>query len=136
MDQCDVLIVDDDYSVRDSLRFILTEVIGLSVQEASSGKEGLARLSELRPRVVLLDLKMPILNGQSVIDAMQSTPDLAGIPVVIMSGTDECPLPVLQKPFSLAGLITTLTPYFPGISASRDSLAATSPSAAARHSGR
>ena len=64
MDVTRLLIVDDDPLVRSALTFMLggqpdLEVVG----EAGDGGEGVARAEELRPDVVLMDIRMPRLNG-------------------------------------------------------------------------
>jgi len=78
-----VLVVDDEGDIRSSLRMIL-EYEGYGVAEASSGEEALAKLENDRPDAVLLDIKMPRMDGLEILARVkQSDPAL---PVVVVSG--------------------------------------------------
>jgi two-component system chemotaxis response regulator CheY len=80
-----VLIVDDDYSIRETLQEAV-EYSGYSVITAANGKEGLEKMKTgNRPSLVLLDLKMPIMNGREFLDAVQSDASLSSVPVVVIS---------------------------------------------------
>ena len=61
-----VLVVDDEDDIRSSLRMIL-EYEGMQVIEQASGGEALKKLDGLRPDVVLLDIKMPRMDGLEVL---------------------------------------------------------------------
>ena len=78
-----VLVVDDEASIRDSLRMIL-EYEGYRVDEAASGAEALARAAEGRPDAVLLDVKMPEMDGLEVLSAFRERG--YEMPVLIISG--------------------------------------------------
>lgn len=110
--ECEVLIVDDDPDIRDSLCCLLTD-LGLSVQEAADGREALRRLSALCPLVVMLDMSMPGVAGEDLIEAIRSSPGLSRIPVIRMTGRDGVPPPALFKPFSLDHVVDQLAPYVP-----------------------
>ena len=78
-----VLVVDDESDIRSSLRMIL-EYEGYAFSEASSGEEALNRLETDRPDAVLLDIKMPRMDGLEILARVkQSEP---GLPVVVISG--------------------------------------------------
>jgi CheY-like chemotaxis protein len=83
-----VLVVDDDAAVRRAVaRFLRAE--GLGVVEASNGEEGLSRLREADGvAAILLDLRMPIMDGWAFRRQQRLEPAIANIPVVIMSGAD------------------------------------------------
>jgi CheY-like chemotaxis protein len=87
-DQPSVLVVDDDSAVRRAVaRFLRAE--GLAVLEASNGEEGLTRLREAGDvSAILLDLRMPIMDGWTFRRQQRLDPSIADIPVVIMSGAD------------------------------------------------
>ncbi len=83
-----VLVVDDDNAARDLLtRFLERE--GFAVRAARDGREGLALARRHRPRVVLLDIEMPELDGWSMLRAMRSDPALGGTPVIMVSVLHE-----------------------------------------------
>lgn len=83
---CGVLVVDDDRSLREGL-IELFRMEGIPARGAANGLEALSLLSKgLRPRVILLDLDMPGLNGWGVVEGMSRHPELDEIPVLIMSG--------------------------------------------------
>jgi CheY-like chemotaxis protein len=68
-----VLVVDDEFGIVDVLETILTDE-GYRVLTACNGKQGLVRLAEERPDVVLLDLMMPILGGAGMLREMAAVP--------------------------------------------------------------
>ncbi len=83
-----VLVVDDDPAARDLLsRFLERE--GFSVRTASDGRTGLDLARALRPRVILLDVLLPGMDGWSVLAALRADPELASIPVVIETVVGE-----------------------------------------------
>ena len=70
-DTTNVLIVDDEPPARSRLRQLLTEIPGFSVAaEASHGEEALQIASEMRPDIMLLDIRMPGLDGLQVASHM------------------------------------------------------------------
>lgn len=80
-----VLIIDDDEELRDAIADLLTEE-GLVVATAGNGREGLDRLHDgEHPRLILLDLLMPVMNGWQFCEAKNADPQLAPIPVVALS---------------------------------------------------
>ncbi len=78
-----VLVVDDDASIRDSLRMIL-EFEGYRVEEAPSGPAALARVGDSLPEAVLLDIKMPEMDGLAVLRAFRERG--YDMPVLMISG--------------------------------------------------
>jgi adenylate cyclase len=83
-----ILVVDDDQTVRDVVRRYL-ERGGFSVTSADGGQEGLRLARELDPAAITLDIKMPDLDGWTVLAAIKGDPTLAHIPVVLMTILDE-----------------------------------------------
>lgn len=79
-----VLVVDDDESTRRLLRFEL-EPYGLTVLEASDGREALAVARDQAPDAVLLDVVMPRLDGWGTLRALKSSPETRSIPVIVHS---------------------------------------------------
>ncbi|WP_437725616.1 response regulator [Sorangium sp. So ce861] len=78
------LVVEDAPVARELLSGIL-RAIGLRVEEASDGREGLARARAAPPDVVLTDIEMPYMNGLEMVAELRRTPALAGVPVVVLT---------------------------------------------------
>jgi two-component system cell cycle response regulator DivK len=80
-----VLIVDDHRSFRSLARRLLEaegyEVVG----EATDGASALAEVNRLRPRVVLLDIQLPDMDGLSALGQLRAEPEMAAIPVVALT---------------------------------------------------
>ena len=83
-----VLVVDDERLNRSILRAALGKE-GHDVVEAADGREALDRLAEGGADVVLLDIVMPVMDGYETLAAIKADPDLAHVPVIIISGVDE-----------------------------------------------
>lgn len=79
-----VLVVEDDRDIRDTLRELL-ELDGWPVVTARDGAEGLARMREVRPGLVLLDLLMPGMSGAEVCRQRAVDPLLRAIPVALIT---------------------------------------------------
>jgi CheY-like chemotaxis protein len=96
-----VLLVDDDQDVLDALAELLSDE-GFEVAEAHNGCEALDLMRGAPPALVLLDLMMPVMSGLEFLERKSRDPELAPIPVVIISGISiEMPddLPIIRKPF-------------------------------------
>jgi len=78
-----VLVVDDESSIRESLRMIL-EFEGYRVDEASTGSQALVKLSERPPDAVILDIKMPEMDGLELLRALRERG--YDVPVLMISG--------------------------------------------------
>jgi len=87
-----ILIIDDDPIVLDLMRRSLTRQGAepqFTIETASGGAEGLARARQLKPDVITLDLMMPGKDGWSVLSDLKADPELANIPVVLVSILDN-----------------------------------------------
>src|SRR5262252_9749154 len=83
-----VLVIDDDATARELIAdHLKTE--GFSVVTAEGGVEGLKLAKELRPTAITLDVIMPDLDGWSVLTALRQDPQLAEIPVIMITIVDE-----------------------------------------------
>jgi CheY-like chemotaxis protein len=110
-----ILVVDDDLDVRRLLESCLTAE-GYDVVTAANGWEALQRLETCRPSIILLDLMMPVMDGETFRGHQQREPALQQIPVVCLSakhdartiaaqlGAMEC----FQKPFDLDCLVAAV----------------------------
>jgi len=110
-----ILIVDDDEDVREAVSTAL-EGAGYRTAEAEDGREALAfmRNAEDKPALLLLDLMMPSMDGWQLRAKLRSDPELAAIPIVIMTAhagvlravSDVRPeTPVLPKPLDVERLL-------------------------------
>lgn len=115
-----VLVVDDDVAIREMLARAL-DLEGFVAIEAGNGQEALARLrSKPRPGVILLDLRMPVMDGWAFRRAQLADRRLAPIPVVILSGADAHrfseieAVAAFEKPVAIADLIDRLRQFFEG----------------------
>jgi CheY-like chemotaxis protein len=96
-----ILVVDDDAAIRESLADVLADE-GYSVITATNGIDALEKLraqGKARPCVILLDLMMPLMNGQQFYAEQQLDPLLASIPVVVISADSN----VKQKAVPFGG---------------------------------
>jgi two-component system, NtrC family, nitrogen regulation response regulator NtrX len=110
-----ILVIDDEAAIRDSLRMIL-EYEGYGFTGAASGQDGIALVQRDRPDLVLLDIKMPGMDGMDVLRKLRALDD--GLPVVMISGHGTTSTAVeaiksgaldfLDKPLSSERVILTL----------------------------
>jgi two-component system response regulator FixJ len=107
-----VTVVDDDQQVRESLA-ALVQSIGVEVECYASGRDFLDGYSHARPGVIVLDLRMPQLSGQEVLDELAAR--RIRVPVIMMTGHGDIPAAVaalksgavdfLEKPYRAATLL-------------------------------
>ena len=112
-----VLLIDDDEDIREALGELL-RAEGFSVATARNGREALSWLREQHPAscIVLLDLMMPVMDGNEFLRAKKADPALAPLPVVIISASssrlslDDRPgvKAVVSKPIEMPLLMAAL----------------------------
>jgi two-component system nitrogen regulation response regulator NtrX len=110
-----ILVVDDEAAIRDSLRMTL-EYEGYDFLGAATGQEGLALVEREAPDLVLLDVKMPGMDGLEVLDRLRSMND--ALPVVVISGhgtistaveaTKKGAFDFIEKPFASERVLVSL----------------------------
>jgi CheY-like chemotaxis protein len=83
-----VLVVDDEWVIANTVAAVLSDA-GYHVLIAANGRQGLERLAEERPDIILLDVMMPVLDGPGMLQAMAKYPALQDLPVVLMSSLPE-----------------------------------------------
>jgi PAS domain S-box-containing protein len=83
-----ILVIDDDSVTRALLKNYLTQ-FGYAVAAAAGGKEGLRLARKLRPDAIVLDVKMPNIDGWKVLSLLKGDSLLADIPVVMISVEDQ-----------------------------------------------
>ena len=111
-----ILIVDDDAAAVDSLAQILTDE-GYRVSSATNGKEALVYLRGApAPRVIILDLFMPEMDGWEFRREQLRDPNLSSIPVVVMTGASiyagiDANV-IVHKPLDVDRFISLVQRYF------------------------
>jgi two-component system, chemotaxis family, chemotaxis protein CheY len=95
-----VLVVDDSAVMRNMVIRVL-RLTGLSlgeVYQASNGQEGLDFLKSNWIDLALVDINMPVMNGEQMIDHVRQDPDIASTPIVVISTeTSQARIDLLQR---------------------------------------
>ncbi|HIC94253.1 MAG TPA: response regulator [Anaerolineae bacterium] len=109
-----ILVVDDDRNLLRLFEYVLQKA-GFTVITAMDGERGLELALAERPDLVMLDLKMPKLDGMEVLRKLKADPSTAAIPVVVITASaqkadaeralQEGAVGYLVKPFRIAELI-------------------------------
>lgn len=108
-----ILVVEDEVSLLQLLTLVLTKE-GYEVHACQTGREAIARMKELHPHLVLLDVMLPGLDGRAIASIMEQDDELSGIPVIVTSALVESahmfqPFPQVKdfcaKPFVLKELV-------------------------------
>src|SRR5438876_202743 len=110
-----ILVIDDEVAIRDSLRMML-EYEGYDFVGAATGQEGLALAEREAPDLVLLDVKMPGMDGLEVLDRLRSMNET--LPIVVISGhgtistaveaTKKGAFDFIEKPFASERVLVSL----------------------------
>ena len=108
-----ILIVEDELTILQLLTMVLAKE-GYEVHTCQTGRDAIARMKEVRPHLVLLDVMLPGLDGRAVASIMEQDDELSGIPVIVTSALVESehmfqPFPQVKafcaKPFVLKELV-------------------------------
>lgn len=111
-----ILVVDDDPDIRATVREIL-DLEGCDVAAASNGLEALEQIESSPPCVVLLDMRMPMLDGWGVARELRARG--VGVPIVVMTAAQDAGRwareiaadAVLAKPFELDDLLNVVSRF-------------------------
>jgi CheY-like chemotaxis protein len=110
-----LLIVDDEVDLLESLSDAFTDA-GYVVRTAVNGKDALEKLPLMgRPCALILDLVMPIMNGNELYARMKADPRYSDIPVLVStSDPSRCPsgVPYMRKPVNLDVMFETVNRLF------------------------
>lgn len=116
-----VLVVEDDEDVSDAIAGALEDA-GYAVSVAENGAVALEQLhaEDEYPGLVLLDLMMPVMDGEELLHRLQEEPALAGIPVVILTADASVAGAAerlgaragVRKPISLSELLSVVSSHF------------------------
>ncbi len=83
-----ILLVDDEPNIRETVAFIL-EAEGYDVDTAVDGVDGLEKVRQVKPKLVLLDVMMPRMDGYEVCQAIRADPSLAGVFILILTAKGQ-----------------------------------------------
>jgi len=114
MEKSTVLVVDDDPNTLDSVRDILSHA-GFAVDTAATGRDALGRLlDERQPSVIVLDIRMPVMDGRQFLTIVRAYHRLAAIPVIVLTAVELAPEltesveVVMRKPFRPGELVANV----------------------------
>jgi len=119
--ELDVLVVEDEPDVRTTLSDLIG-AFGYQSAEAANGVEALHALRRSRPRLVLLDLMMPVMDGWEFRRQQQANPAVADVPVIVLSALDQSraanvnAAAFLKKPLDFDRLLELVRRYCPDAS--------------------
>ena len=110
-----VLIIDDEPGIIEIVQTNL-EAEGYNVQAAENGLLGFQKIKEAQPDLVILDVRMPEMNGWEVLEKVESDPVMAGLPIVMLTvrseeedfikGLEKGAVEYVTKPFDPGHLVT------------------------------
>jgi len=80
-----ILIIDDEDDIREVAALSLEATAGWHITTASCGADGIRAAADARPHAILMDVMMPGMDGPTTFRQMQMNPDIAGIPVVLLT---------------------------------------------------
>ncbi|HEX4154733.1 MAG TPA: response regulator [Acidobacteriaceae bacterium] len=80
-----ILIIDDEDDIREVAALSLESVAGWQVLTAASGADGIRTAQAERPDAILMDVMMPAMDGPTTFREMQRSPDIAHIPVLLLT---------------------------------------------------
>jgi two-component system OmpR family response regulator len=98
-----ILVVDDEEGFRDGLADLLS-MEGYAVSVARNAVEAVPMLPDFRPDVILLDLRMPLLDGEAFLRGIRGLPASRDVPVVLISAKEE--LPAIATRYGAAGYLS------------------------------
>ena len=105
-----IMIVDDDPSVRDILKTILHSK-GFDVIEAVNGFEALEKISLRKPKIIILDIMLPGMNGFEICERLKLNPKTVNIPVLFLTCKGEAS--DLNRAMNLGAMDYFLKPFSP-----------------------
>lgn len=80
-----ILIIDDEADLRELIEVSLVGYAGWQVQTAATCQQGLEKARDNKPDLILLDISMPEVDGYQCFEQLQAEPDLADIPVIVLT---------------------------------------------------
>jgi two-component system, chemotaxis family, chemotaxis protein CheY len=100
------LIVEDSSTMRVLLAAALNRIEGFVVVEATDGQDALAKLAETKADVILTDLDMPVMDGFTFIEKLRARPELAQIPIIVLTTEGELAEQDRARALAVASYVT------------------------------
>jgi CheY-like chemotaxis protein len=113
----DILLAEDDEDLREAMVETLNDA-GYTVEAVGNGRDAIEWLegADTPPKLILLDLMMPVMDGWQFLEKREKTPKVASVPVVVLSasGSFESPnqtVAFMRKPVALKPLLAIVATY-------------------------
>ena len=84
-----ILVIDNDREFTSLVDRFLKDICGYKVKIVPDGYNGIISAKKLAPELILLDIRMPAMNGLGILERLKSDKETAGIPVIILTGFDD-----------------------------------------------
>jgi DNA-binding response OmpR family regulator len=94
------LVIEDDVEIARFFAMVLKDV-GFQVESLHSGRSAVVRLAEIVPRLVLLDLNMPLVSGVEILNRIRGEARLESIPVIVVTANPQ----MADRVYDLADLV-------------------------------
>ncbi len=114
-----ILLIDDEEYICEVVQSCVEVFSNWQITTASSGQEGLAESAIAKPDAIVLDMLMPSMDGFAVIKQLQADPNLADIPVVLLTARVDLTEPqkiaqlgvqgAIAKPFHPTKIVDQIT---------------------------
>ena len=109
-----ILIIEDELSIAQLLSLVLAKA-GYEAHVCQSGRDAIAKMKQIHPQLVLLDVMLPGLDGRTIVSIMEEDDDLSNTPIIVTSALVEAEAMFRKfaqvkgfclKPFVLKDLVT------------------------------
>lgn len=132
LSRTELIVVIDDSSYDSEFLEVLLKELGFKPIMCMNGQEGLEKIRQFKPDLIILDATMPKMSGYDVINQLKASPDSAKIPIIFMSGgtsqeavqkllQEESIVYFIQKPFRLKDISQVIMNQFNIDESSEDS---------------
>lgn len=99
-----IAIIEDDQAISQMYRFKF-EAEGYQVETAENGKLGLELVQSMRPDIILLDLMMPEMTGDAMLEKLRAEPWGKKVKVIVLTNMGEQEIPAKLKELDVSGVI-------------------------------
>ncbi len=114
----DILLAEDDEDLREAMVDTLSEA-GYTIEAVANGRDAIEWLEDRAhpPKLILLDLMMPVMDGWQFLEEREKTPKAASVPVVVLSAAGNFArandaVGFIRKPIAVKPLLAVVARYF------------------------